>query len=224
MLADMTDMANKLDGYHDNARKDMLRYIPDNVKRTLEFGGGSGNFSALIKEKFGAEVWMVEVEKEPAMKAEKKLDKVIVADALESLKELPDNYFDCIIFFDVLGVLLDPYSLLHDVQKKLTKDGVIVCSIANMRYYRAFVKYVVHGTWDYKEHGILDKRHVRFFTYKSLVKVFNQLGLEITLIEGLHVTSSRTFRIVNFLLCNALFDVKLKNFAGVAKQKEIVCR
>lgn len=219
MSADLTNLSKKPTGYFEGNREDMLTYIPQGIRTSLEFGCGFGGFSALLKERFGTESWAVEIDRAAAQEATKKLDSVINADATESIKDIPDSYFDCIILFDMLEHLSDPYSLLCSLKTKLTHTGVIITSIPNIRYYRAFVDLVMHGNWDYKDHGILDKTHLRFFTYKSIVKMFNQLGFEILLMEGIHPTSSRTFRIINLLLWNALSDVRYKHFAVVVRPK-----
>jgi 2-polyprenyl-3-methyl-5-hydroxy-6-metoxy-1,4-benzoquinol methylase len=220
MQADITEQRNKPNGYYDSVREDMLKYIPEDAQRTVEFGCGSGGFSALIKDRLGAKAWAVEIDEKSAKTASEKLDKVLNCDAHEAIAKLPDDYFDCIIFFDILEHLVDPYSLLTSVKKKLTKKGVVTASIPNIRYYSSFVKYVIHGNWDYRNHGILDKTHLRFFTYKSIVKMFNNLDFEILEMEGIHPTSSRTFRLLNMLFLNALSDIKYKHFAIVAKPKE----
>jgi 2-polyprenyl-3-methyl-5-hydroxy-6-metoxy-1,4-benzoquinol methylase len=197
----------------------MLKYIPDGTKTILEFGCGFGGFSSLVKEKLGTESWAVEIEKNAAKEAEKKLDKVINADAFEALNQIPEDYFDCIILFDILEHLIDPYNLLCALKSKLTKNGVIVASIPNIRYYRNFIDFVIHGNWDYKEHGILDKTHLRFFTYKSIIKTFKHLDFEILELKGIHPTSSRTFKLLNIFFLNLLSDIRYKHFAVVAKPK-----
>ncbi|MCK4789479.1 MAG: class I SAM-dependent methyltransferase [Desulfobacteraceae bacterium] len=116
----LTNLSKRAAEYYEGNREDMLKYVPQGTKTSLEFGCGFGEFSALLKEKFAAESWAVEIEKAVARQAEKKLDRVINADALESLHEIPENYFDCIILFDILGLLVDPYSLLHALKTKLT--------------------------------------------------------------------------------------------------------
>jgi len=219
MNADLTSFSNKPREYYESTREDMLKYIPKNIKTSLEIGCGFGGFSALLKERFGAESWAVEIDKTAAKEAEKKLDRVINADALESLHKISENYFDCIILFDILEHLFDPYGLLCGLKSKLTSRGVIVASIPNTRYYSAFIDFVVHGNWNYKDHGILDKTHLRFFTYKSIMNMFNELYFEILVLEGIHPTSSRTFKILNFILLNSLSDVRYKHFAVVAKPK-----
>lgn len=213
------NLSNKPMRYYESKREDMLKYVPQGTKTSLEFGCGSGGFSALLKERFDTESWAVEIDKKAAQEAAKRLDKVINGEATESLKDIPENYFDCIIFFDILEHLVDPYSLLSAVKTKLTREGVIVASIPNIRYYRAFIDLVIHGNWDYEDHGILDKTHLRFFTYKSIVKMFNQLDFEILELEGIHPTSSRTFKLLNMILLNSLSDVRYKHFAAVIRPK-----
>lgn len=205
--------------YFAGDRRQMLKYIPPSARRTLEFGCGFGGFSGLLKKEFSTETWAVEINAVAAQEATKKLDRVINADAAECLKELPDGYFDCIIFLDVLEHLADPYSLLLRVKSKLVKEGLIVASIPNIRYYRNLVKLAVHGDWDYEEQGILDRTHLRFFTYRSIIKTFKQLDYEILELEGINPTHSRTYRILNALLLNRLSDIRYKHFAVVARPK-----
>jgi len=217
--ANHSRLSNHAPEYFAGDRRQMLKYIPPSVKRTLEFGCGFGGFSALLKKEFGAETWAVEINTAVAQEAAKKLDRVINADAAGCLEELPDGYFDCIIFLDILEHLVDPYSLLLGVKNKLTREGRIVASIPNIRYYRNLVKLVVHGDWDYQDKGVLDKTHLRFFTYKSIIKTFDQTGFEIITLEGIHPTHSRTYRIINILLCGKLADLRYQQFAVVARPK-----
>jgi 2-polyprenyl-3-methyl-5-hydroxy-6-metoxy-1,4-benzoquinol methylase len=219
MESDMLNLSLRPLGYHENPREDMLRYIPKQIERTLEFGCGFGGFSSLLQAELGVETWGVEIDPDAAREAEKKLSKVINADALASVCQIPDGYFDCVIFFDILEHLTDPYSLLSAVKTKLRRGGVFVLSIPNIRYYRSLVDLVVHGNWDYKDHGVLDKTHLRFFTSKSIVKMFNVLDFDILRMKGIHPTSSRTFVLLNLILLNALSDVRYKHFVAVVRPK-----
>ena len=114
---------------------------------------------------------------------------------------------------------MDPYSLLNLLKTKLVKNGIIITSIPNIRYYRVFTKFVLHGNWDYKDHGVLDKTHLRFFTYKSIIKMFEQLEFEILLIKGIHPTSSRTCKLIQLLTFNFFSDIKYKHFISVIRPK-----
>jgi 2-polyprenyl-3-methyl-5-hydroxy-6-metoxy-1,4-benzoquinol methylase len=196
MLTDGTNLFCKSKRYYQSTREDMLKFIPTGVKKTLEFGCGEGGFSVLLKDRLNAETWAVEINEECALKAAKRLYKVINDDAYKALCKLPEKYFDCIICFDFLEHLVDPYSLLTLLKTNLAKDGVIITSIPNIRYYRVFTNFVLHGNWGYKDQGVMDKTHLRFFTYKSIIKMFEQLEFEILLIKGIHPTSSRTCKVL----------------------------
>jgi 2-polyprenyl-3-methyl-5-hydroxy-6-metoxy-1,4-benzoquinol methylase len=217
----LSKLSDKPKGYFQGTREEMLKYIPKSVRRTLEVGCGFGGFSALVKEKFGAETWAVEVDKEAAQEAAKKLDKVINSDIVEALNQIPDNYFDCVIFLDILEHLIDPYSLLVSMKQKLTDEGVIVTSIPNVRYYRNYIDFAIKGNWDYQDAGTLDKTHLRFFTYKSILKMFEQLGFEVLVMEGIHATRNKKLRLLNILLFKALEDLKYLQFAAVARPHQI---
>jgi len=211
------DLFCKSESYYQNPREDMLRFIPAGVGKTLEFGCGEGSFSALLKDRFNAETWAVEINDTCAQIAATKLHRVINKDAHASLQDLPNGYFDCIICFDFLEHLADPYTLLTSLKSKLTRDGVIISSIPNIRYYTVFRDYVVHGNWDYRDQGVMDRTHLRFFTYKSIVKMFELLDFELLRIEGAHPTSSRSCRILRWLTFNVLSDIRHKHFITIVK-------
>jgi 2-polyprenyl-3-methyl-5-hydroxy-6-metoxy-1,4-benzoquinol methylase len=206
----------KPQGYYESERPDMLQYIPAGVRTTLEFGCGYGGFSALLKARLGVESWAVEVNETAAQEAARRLDKVICADAHAAVAEVPDHHFDCIVFFDILEHLVDPESLLLAVKPKLTATGVVVASIPNIRYYRTFLKFVVQGDWHYEDQGIMDRTHLRFFTHKSINDTFGRLGYRILTLTGIHPTSSRTYKLLNGILLNALWDVRYQHFVVVA--------
>ena len=219
MTTDVTRLPDKPAEYYENPRREMLNYIPQGTKTTLEFGCGSGNFSKLIKTEHRAECWGVEVHPHYAGMASEKLDKVINAEAHQALNQIPENYFDCIIFNDVLEHLQDPYSLLRNVKTKLRQHGVVVASVPNVRFWSNLKALAINGTWDYSETGRLDKTHLRFFTYNSLTKMFRQLDYDIVTVEGIGHTHSTTFKILNFLLLNKLEDAGYRQFACVIKPK-----
>jgi 2-polyprenyl-3-methyl-5-hydroxy-6-metoxy-1,4-benzoquinol methylase len=219
MLTDNTHLSPKSERYYQSVREDMLKFISTGIKKTLEFGCGEGGFSALLKDRLNAETWAVEINEESVRQAAKKLHTVINDDAYNSLGKLPEKYFDCIICFDFLEHLVDPYSLLTLLKTKLAKDGVIITSIPNIRYYRVFTNFILHGNWDYKNQGVMDKAHLRFFTYKSIIKMFKELEFEVLLTKGIHPTSSRTCKIIQLLTFNIFSDIKYKHFVSIVRPK-----
>lgn len=211
-------LVEKNEEYYSGDRREILEYVPAGVKKTLEFGCGRGDFSLLLKNQFKAEAWAVEIHKESAEIASGKLDRVICQDAIAALEELPEAYFDAIIFLDILEHLVDPYSLLDGCKRKLSSHGVIIASIPNIRYYSAFKNYVFHGKWEYKQHGIMDIGHLRFFTFSSIRQMFEKMNYSINTLKGIHPSPSKSYKILNMLLLNRLWDVRYKHFIVVAQK------
>lgn len=206
----------KSNQYYASDREDILPFVPNTIKTSLEFGCGQGSFSALLKQRFGAETWAVELNPVAAEVASQKIDKVIQKDAIEAMSQLPDSYFDGIFFLDVLEHLDNPFLLIEACRQKLSEKGVLIASIPNIRYYSFFKKYVFHGEWEYQQQGIMDIGHIRFFTYKSIQNMCRNLNYYIHTIKGHHPTRSRGYRLLNLIALNRLWDVRYKHFVVVA--------
>lgn len=208
---------DKPSAYYDRMREEMLEYVPEGVERAVEFGCGDGHFSWLVQEKYGAECWGVEVEKDPAKRAVEKLYKIINCDAGRALPLLPDGYFDCVIFNDVLEHLYDPYKLLADLRVKLRDGATVVASVPNVRYWTTLKNLVCKAKWEYKDSGTLDFTHIRFFTYKEIRAMFEGAGYEILRLDGINPTKSKTLKAFNAMAFNRFWDVQYRQFACAAR-------
>ncbi|MDP2025288.1 bifunctional 2-polyprenyl-6-hydroxyphenol methylase/3-demethylubiquinol 3-O-methyltransferase UbiG [Sulfuriferula sp.] len=203
--------------YYQHERAEMLAFIPPSVTHTLEVGCGAGSFSVQIKDKLGAETWGVEYQPDAANLAAQKLHRVLAGSVESALPNLPQHYFDCIIFNDVLEHLVDPYSTLMQMQDLLNATGVIVASIPNIRHWPEFVDYTLRGNWNYVNTGVLDRTHLRFFTKKSIIATFTECGYVLINIQGINPHYSRTQKIANLLSMGALADTLYLQYAIVAR-------
>ena len=205
--------------YYSYERGEMLEFVPPHVRCVLDVGCGAGAFGSLLKKALGAEVWGVEINETAAQSAGEKLDKVLTGDINRMMAVIPEAYFDCVVFNDVLEHLVDPYTILLSMKKKLRRGGVIVCSLPNIRYYRQLRELVVHKQWKYQDAGILDRTHLRFFTERSIKDMFRNLDFELILFKGMNPARSRNLRLLNALLLGALSDTRYPKFACVARPK-----
>ena len=212
---------NKPSGYYDNVRKEMLKYLPENSKKILDVGCGNGAFASLLKQKNQAEVWGIELMEKEAIIAQEIVDKVFIGNCEKHINDLPDNYFDAIYFNDVLEHLADPYSVLEDLKCKLAPNGVIISSIPNVRFFRTFSKVVFLKDWKYDDFGIMDKTHLRFFTNKSIKRMYEELGFEILIHEGINKSRSLKPKLFNFLTLFSQMDIRILQYATVARVKKI---
>jgi len=205
--------------YYINTRHEMLEYLPEKPIKTIEFGCGNGNFSALIKKKYYTESWGVDINEKAAEFAETKLDKIIIGDAMEVINKLPENYFDSLICNDFLEHLPYPDLFLQRIRKTLTRDAFITCSLPNVRSWGHFINYFFFKDWKYIDEGVLDKTHLRFFTLKSLKRFFNELNIEIEIIKGITPTNTVLFNITNLLSLGFISDMRYLQFAIRGKFK-----
>ena len=212
------DYNNKPDTYYTNVRQEMIDFLPKTAKTVLDIGCGEGGFAAYIKDKFKIEAWGVEMTPEPAAIAESRLDKVLIGECETRIKDLPDNHFDAIYFNDVLEHLVDPYKVLEAIKPKLTINGVIISSIPNVRYFRVLKMLVMNKDWEYQKDGVMDKTHLRFFTSKSIQKMYKDLGFKIQSHKGINKTKSIKPYLYSFPLFFTASDMFYIQFATVVKK------
>ena len=210
---------NKQSGYYNNVRKEMLKYLPENAKKIIDIGCGNGALAYLVKQQNDAEVWGIELMEEEAKGAIKVLDKVIVGNCEKHIDSLPEYYFDVIYLNDVLEHLVDPYTVLEALKSKLAPSGVVISSIPNVRFFRTFSKVLFSKDWIYEGHGVMDKTHLRFFTSKSIKRMYEELGYTILIHEGINVTKSIRPILFNILFLFTQMDIRNVQYATVATIK-----
>ena len=174
-------------------RDDILRLIPGKARKILDVGCSIGGLGEQIKQKIRSEVEVVgiDLDEQMAKVAKEKLDQVIIGDVekINLADHLAPNYFDCIIFADILEHLENPWDVLKNAISFLNNEGIIIASIPNVRHYTTIINLVIKGYWPYRERGIHDKNHLRFFALKNIREMFQNAGFKI-------VRIGRNYRII----------------------------
>ncbi|SDG76445.1 class I SAM-dependent methyltransferase [Psychroflexus sediminis] len=212
------DYLNKKGKYYFNKRPEMLEFCPEDAKTILDVGCGQGAFAKQIKDKYHTETWGIEYMRSHGEKAEKILDKVFIGECEKFIDDLPNDYFDVIYFNDVLEHLIDPYMVLNKMKNKLTKKGRIISSIPNIRYHSALKSLVLKKDWKYEESGVMDHTHLRFFTKKSIKRMYEDLGFKIITHKGINKTGSLKPYLYNLFLFFSAFDIFFVQYATVVKK------
>lgn len=205
--------------YYQNARPEMLEFIPENATKVIEIGSSEGRFLQLIRKRQGAEIWGVEPNQEACSKLQANVDHAIHSTAEESFAVLPENYFDCFIYNDVLEHLLWPEQVIIQTLAHLAPGGFIVCSIPNVRHWDNIKELLVKRDWEYKSLGTLDYTHFRFYTQKSIIRMFQKCGLEVVKIKGINPVQSKLLNFLRFLKKSSFEDMRYLQFAVVCQKK-----
>jgi 2-polyprenyl-3-methyl-5-hydroxy-6-metoxy-1,4-benzoquinol methylase/uncharacterized coiled-coil protein SlyX len=150
--------------------------VPPN-SRVLEFGCATGYMSEVLASRRGCSVVGIEVVPAAAEIARHRCEKVVVGDAetLDLREALGGDRFDAILFADVLEHLRDPAALLKRVQPFLAEGGSVIASIPNVAHGSVRLA-LLGGEFRYRELGLLDNTHLRFFTRESIQDLFEESG------------------------------------------------
>lgn len=142
----------------------------------LELGCAAGHMTRALRDE-GCRVVAVEVDAEAAQFAEEFAERVIVEDLSqpEALATLGEATFDVVLAGDVLEHLPDPLTLLRRCRKLLRPDGYLVASVPNIAHVDVRLA-LLHGRWQYRDWGLLDRTHLRFFTRLSLNELLHTAG------------------------------------------------
>jgi 2-polyprenyl-3-methyl-5-hydroxy-6-metoxy-1,4-benzoquinol methylase len=162
--------------------KKMLRLVGVG-KRVIEFGCATGYFAQLLSEK-QCKVTGIEVNQAAAEIAKQHCEDVRVADLdfISPTELLPEEKFDVAVFGDVLEHLRNPWKVLEETRQLLNSDGCVVASIPNIAHGSIRLA-LIQGRFDYAESGILDDTHLRFFTYKTVIELFERSGYFVDKVE-----------------------------------------
>ena len=194
------------------AHAKIIGYVGHN-KKVLDVGCGSGYLGKILKE-HSCSVVGIESDEARVKEAQKFLDKVILGDA-ETINELPFPlmFFDTIILADVLEHMNRPDIFLSNIRKYLKKEGVIIVSVPNIARIDIRLK-LLFGKFTYENGGILDKTHLRFFTWSSINKLLDSCGFTV-------IAKDYSGIISRIRILRSLFRLLSFQFIIVGKPKEI---
>jgi 2-polyprenyl-3-methyl-5-hydroxy-6-metoxy-1,4-benzoquinol methylase len=130
------------------------------------------------------------------------------------------SYFECIAFNYVLEHMINPWSVLAAAKNYLTKQGHIVASVPNIRYLPILYRLLVRGEWKTST-GALDKTHLRFFTKKSMIEMFNEAGYKVLRIEGIYPYRKWQMAVLAILMPGFVREAKYINYAILARPRDM---
>lgn len=170
-----------LDLKSENSLSIIINMIKPN-SRILEFGPAHGRMTKYLKENMNCIVDIVEIDIEAGQEASKYANKYFIGEEFGNiekyiwLEKLNKEKYDYIIFADVLEHLYWPAKVLNKCKYILNDNGSIILSVPNIAHNSVLID-LMNDEFKYNELGLLDNTHIRFFTYKSLIRMLEEVGL-----------------------------------------------
>ncbi len=170
-------------GYHNLLRREILNLIPTTVKHVLDLGCGTGELGNALKKRQPCHVTGIEINKEALQIAKSKLDITVLDNLNRYNPAFSNRHYDCLVFADILEHLINPWPVLKKFVSVLSDDGVVVASIPNIAHPH-IISQLRRGLLRYRQAGLLDITHLRFFTKTTIGQLFYKAGLKIVKIAG----------------------------------------
>jgi 2-polyprenyl-3-methyl-5-hydroxy-6-metoxy-1,4-benzoquinol methylase len=173
----MSKYDTELDPANANTSHAQILELVGANKRVLDIGCATGYLARALVEQ-GCTVSGVEYDADAAEQARPTLDRLVVGDLeqLDLVESFGREQFDALVFGDVLEHLRDPLAVLRKARPLLAHGGCVVISVPNIAHGAARLA-LLKGRWEYRQLGLLDTTHLRFFTLASVRDLLREAGL-----------------------------------------------
>lgn len=170
---------NKIGG---GRRQGILSIIGDVSNNTvLDIGCGYGHLGKELKKMFpGVKVYGVDISKEAVVEAKSILEKAESVNVEQD--DFPDEFkninYDWIVISEVLEHLFLPERLLEKVKVIIAPDTKILITVPNVLFWKNRFK-IFLGYFKYKQSGLMDRGHIHFFTWRTLLEMVYGCGFTV---------------------------------------------
>jgi len=158
----------------------LIRRFAPKGGRLLDLGAAGGELGEAVRDHFSRTMgFEYEVANLPALRT--RFDCVVITD-LEKVRRLPGNA-DAIVVADVLEHLRDASALLQLIRASLAPGGRLFVSVPNIANITVRLG-LLFGVFQYRDRGILDNTHLRFYTLRTIRHEIQNAGFSILAIRG----------------------------------------
>ncbi len=150
-------------------------------KRVLEVGAGPGSITRLLKGVGNCSVTGLEIDPAAIKKLKPFCERIYEANLNDPAwpELLSDEApFDVLVAADVLEHVYEPWTVLKAMAEIAGNNGEIVISLPHVSYH-AVIACLLSEDFAYRDWGLLDKTHIRFFGLKNMQQLFEDAGLKI---------------------------------------------
>jgi SAM-dependent methyltransferase len=159
------------------ARRDLLLRAPDGAA-VLDIGCWDGALGDFLQAERAATLDGIEPNRDAARRAQRRYRRVVTSRVEDALDEVAPGTYDVLLLLDVLEHLPDPWGVLERCRLLLRPTGSALVSLPNVAHW-SVRKALLTGRWEYRDYGIMDRTHLRFFSRRGAIDLLQSTGWRI---------------------------------------------
>jgi 2-polyprenyl-3-methyl-5-hydroxy-6-metoxy-1,4-benzoquinol methylase len=153
-------------------------------KNVLEVGSGPGAITRILSSVNECQVTALEVDTKAIEIVKNYCEKVVSADLNDVTwpEQFSGKKFDRVVAADVLEHVYKPLDVLLGMKHLLAQNGEIIVSLPHIGH-AGIAACLLTADFTYRDWGLLDRTHIRFFALKNIDELFRSAGLSILNVE-----------------------------------------
>ena len=153
--------------------------MPATALRILDVGCGSGG-NARILTAAGRRIDGITRSAQEVETARLSYGNVYAHDLESGLPPMPANQlYDAVICSHVLEHIVEPRALLTAIRAHLAPSGVLIVALPNLMFWKSRIR-LIFGDFEYTESGLMDRTHVRWYSFASARRLLERHGFTVT--------------------------------------------
>lgn len=201
--------------YENDGNQDVLKLITSTGCTILDVGCGSGTLAKILSE-MGHTVDGITISPEEYYSADIKCRKVYLYNLELGLPpELTQINYDYVICSHVLEHIVYPEKLLSGIYDIVKPGGYLIVALPNIMHYKSRLQ-LAAGKFEYKDAGIWDNTHVKWYTFETAKKMLlsHNFTIELATVTGELPFNSIFSKILPGSLRKSLFNFLIKVSKG----------
>jgi SAM-dependent methyltransferase len=163
-------------GGDDRPMNDRLYAAIPAAAKVLELGCGTGRLGEQYKKAHPGAQWVgVDVSREALTIAAARLNATYCVDLDVTALDGVGSGYDCVVMGNVLEHLKYPERLLEELKAITTPEVTLLLGVPNMSHISVLER-LITGDACYDDEGLMDRRHLRFYSCSSLFKLLLDCG------------------------------------------------
>lgn len=146
----------------------------------VDLGAAGGELGAAVRHRFSRTIGF-EYNADCIADLHEHFDAAVISD-LEKVKHLPGSV-DAIVAADVIEHLRDASALLALIRGALSPKGRLFISVPNIANITVRLG-LLFGVFEYRDRGILDNTHLRFYTLRTIRREIEAAGFRVLATRG----------------------------------------